>query len=207
MNATYNDDPVMSLFSNRGERKYLNKEERKRFYKSRKMIKDLHERTFVELLFWTGCRISEALNLILMRVNVEDSCVVFQTLKQHGKKKGTTFRIVHVPRKFMKRLNKVHGIVRTLRDALADHSKRLWRFGRQKGWRLVKGIMTKASIFGIRATPKGLRHTFGVHCILCGIPETRLQDWMGHANLRTTSIYVTVAQREDRGFARKTWIL
>lgn len=198
MNASYSDEPLMSLFSDEGERKYLNREERKRFYKARKIITDKSERTFVEMLFWTGCRISEALNLVVMRINVEDSFVVFQTLKQHGKNKGKKFRIVHVPRKFMKRLNRVHRIMKTLRDALTDHARRLWSFGRQKGWRLVKVVMTKASIFGVRATPKGLRHTFGVNCILCATPETRLQDWMGHASLRTTKIYTNVARREDR---------
>ncbi|MEW7006742.1 tyrosine-type recombinase/integrase [Lentilitoribacter sp. EG35] len=205
MNTNYSDDPVMTLFSDQGERKYLNKEERKRFYKARKIITDLSERTFVELIFWTGCRISEALNLMIMRINVEDSFVVFKTLKQHGKNKDKKFRIVHVPRKFMKKLERVHRILETLRNALADHARLLWRFGRQKGWRLVKVVMTKASIFGIRATPKGLRHTFGVHCILCGVPETRLKEWLGHASLRTTNIYVKVAKREDREFARKTW--
>lgn len=198
---------IMSLFSDDGERKYLNSKERKRFYKSRKIIKDKSERTFIELIFWTGCRISEALQLNVMRVNVEDSFVVFRTLKQHGNHKGKRFRIVHLPRKFMRQLNRVHEILKTQLDQFADKHRLLWNFGRQKGWRLIKAVMTKAKIFGIRATPKGLRHTFGVNSIFRGAPLLSLQSWMGHQSLKTTSIYLKVIGAEDRAFAKRTWKL
>ncbi len=196
---------IMSLFSDEGERKYLNSKERKRFWRSRKIIADKSERTFVELIFFTGCRISEALQLVVMRVNVEDSFVVFRTLKQHGEHKGKRFRIVYLPRNFMRRLNRVHNILKTQLDEAADQYRRLWTFGRQKGWRLIKAVMKKAKIFGIRATPKGLRHTFGVNSILRGAPLISLQVWMGHQSLKTTSIYLKVMGAEDRAFAKRTW--
>ena len=184
---------------------YLNSVERKRFYKSIAVLDDQSEQTFCETIYWTGCRPSEALELDVMRVNVEDAFLVFRTLKKRGQNKGKHFRTVPVPRGFMKRLNRIHHIRKTQRCKDADQLRRLWKFGRQKGWRLVKAVMTKAKIFGTRACARGLRHGFGMHAILCSVPETRLQNWMGHASLATTAIYVNAIGAEDRAIAKRMW--
>jgi len=195
----------MSLFTGQGERKYLNAAERKRFYNAIPVLKDQSERSFCETIYWTGCRPSEALELEVMRVNVEDGSLIFRTLKKHGDGRDRHFRSVPVPREFMKRLGKVHYIKRTQRCKTADQFRRLWTFGRQKGYRVIKTVMNAAGIFGIKACARGLRHSFGVLAILCGIPETRLQAWLGHSSLATTAIYVNAIGAEDRALAKKMW--
>ena len=201
----YSSPMSMSLFSDQGERKYLNQKERKQFYKALDVLKELSERTFCEAIYWTGCRPSEALELEFMRVNIEEAFLVFRSLKKHGKNKGKEFRTVPIPRSFAKLLNQAHGVIKLQKEKDVDLLRRLWTFGRQKGWRLVKLVMTKAKIFGIRACARGLRHSFGIHAILCGIPETRLQNWMGHSSLRTTAIYVQTVGIEDRTLAKRMW--
>lgn len=99
----------------------------------------------------------------------------------------------------------MHLIVRVQRKADADHQMLLWRFGRQKGWRLIKVVMTRARVFGERACARGLRHTFGVQAILSGIPLTQLQIWLGHASLKTTAIYLSIIGVEDRSLAARLW--
>ncbi len=195
----------MSLLTDQGERKYLNQKERKRFYKALDVVKELSERTFCETIYWTGCRPTEALELDFMRVNIEDACLVFRTLKKHGKNKGKEFRSVPIPRSFAKLLNETHGILALQKDQGADLLRCIWKFGRQKGWRLMKLVMTKANIFGVRACARGLRHSFGIHAILSGVPETRLQKWLGHSSLRTTAIYVQAVGEEDRKLASRMW--
>lgn len=195
----------MTLFTGAGERKYLNAAERKRFYEALPAIEEPGERTFCETLFWTGCRPSEALALDLMRVNVEDCFLVFRTLKKRGANKGRSFRIVPVPRSFMTRLDAIHGILNAQMKQGVDLLVRLWSFGRQKGWRLVGQVMQRAGIFGIRACARGLRHSFGVHAIISGTPETKLQRWMGHSSLRITAIYVNLIGPEDRAIAKRMW--
>lgn len=195
----------MTLFTGSGERKYLNAAERKRYFEALPVINEPCERTFCETLFWTGCRPSEALALDFMRVNVEDCFLVFQTLKKRGANKGRSFRIVPVPRSFMTRLNRIHGILDVQMSKGANLLARLWSFGRQKGWRLVGEVMHRARIFGIRACARGLRHSFGVHAILCGVPETKLQRWMGHSSLRITGIYLNLIGPEDRAIATRMW--
>lgn len=195
----------MSLFTDQGERKYLSRNEDKRFLQSLSLLDDPKEQTFCETLYWTGCRISEALQLDVMRVNIEDAFVVIRSLKKHGENKGKEFRIVPVPRQFAKRLNRVHCIVKTQRNRYANQFRRLWLFGRQKGWKLIKFVMDRAEIFGIRATARGLRHTFGVATVLSGAPLTQLQTWLGHSSLKTTSIYLTIIGVEDRSLAERVW--
>jgi integrase/recombinase XerD len=49
--------------------------------------------------------------------------------------------------------------------------------------------MMTPKISGPHATPKGLRHGFGIKAISCGVPLNTLQQLFGHAQLSTTSIY------------------
>ncbi|MEM1009623.1 MAG: tyrosine-type recombinase/integrase, partial [Myxococcota bacterium] len=104
------DTLTMSLFSELGERKYLNQKERKRFYKALSILDNPSERTFCETIFWTGCRPSEALELDYMRVNIEDAFLVFRTLKKRGENKAKHFRIVPIPRHFARMLDETHSV-------------------------------------------------------------------------------------------------
>lgn len=205
MIAAHSDTNSMSLFSDQGERKYLNSRERKRFYKALDVLEKQSERTFCETIFWTGCRPSEALQLDVQRVDVQDAFIVFRTLKKRGGNAGKHFRMVPIPKRFAKLLDKVHRILRTQKQRGANPFRPIWSFGRQTGWRLIKTVMEAAKIFGIRACARGLRHSFGIHAILARVPETRLQSWMGHASLKTTAIYVQAAGAEDRTFAKLMW--
>ena len=205
VNQTHSVENFQSLFSETGERKYLNPDERKRFYEALPVIDDLSERAFVEFLFWTGCRISEALEMIYQRINVESACVAIQSKKKRGKLKNRHFRVVPVPEQFIEDIDKALSVSLVLQNRFANHTRKLWNFRRKKGGKLVKRVMSAAAIFGIRATSRGLRHTFGVFCILKGVPELRLQTYMGHANLRTTSIYTQLVGMEDRTILSRTW--
>ena len=65
--------------------------------------------------------------------------------------------------------------------------------------------MAAACIIGTAATPKGLRHTFGVKAFQSCVPPHPVQRWLGHASMRTTFIYGDVMGREERGFAARMW--
>ncbi len=205
MNTSHFDNDTKSLFTELGERKYLNASECKRFVAALSVLNNLKEQTFCETIYWTGCRPSEALKLDVIRVNVEDCFLVFRSLKKHGKKKGKHFRTVPIPPELAERLNKVHSILKIQLKKSAHQFRRLWRFGRQKGWRLIKTVMDKAGIFGVRACARGLRHSFGVHTILSGIAESKLQTWLGHEDPKTTAIYLTIGGAEDHELIRRMW--
>ena len=55
------------------------------------------------------------------------------------------------------------------------------------------------------ASPKGLRHGFGVEAVSKGIPLNMLQKWLGHAQLSTTAIYANAVGEEEKNIASKMW--
>ena len=70
---------------------------------------------------------------------------------------------------------------------------------------LLKSVMIEADIRGIHACAKGLRHSFAVHCVLCKIPLTTVQKWMGHVYLDTTAVYLNIIGQEERTLAARIW--
>jgi hypothetical protein len=56
------------------------------------------------------------------------------------------------------------------------------------------------------ASPKGLRHAFGVRAIQSGAPLNLVQRWLGHADMKTTAIYTSAVGPEERAIAAMTWL-
>lgn len=65
--------------------------------------------------------------------------------------------------------------------------------------------MEAAGIAGVHATPKGLRHGFGIKAVTSGVPLNALQKWLGHAQLTTTSIYADATGPEAQQLAERMW--
>ena len=65
--------------------------------------------------------------------------------------------------------------------------------------------MAAAGITGTPAMPKGLRHGFGVNAFKSCVPPHLVQLWLGHASLRTASIYGDMIGPEERAFAARMW--
>jgi len=194
----------LTLFTQKGERKYLNSVERSRYYTSLNIINCEIERSFCEMLFWTGCRPVEALMMTTASIDIDSGSVIIRSAKKRGALKNNHFRSVPLPRGFIKRLDQIHSIQDAQCKVDAIHQP-LWEFARTKGWRLIKLVMNDAQLFGIKACARGLRHSLGIHAITKHVPETRLQCWLGHSSLETTSIYVNAVGAEDRLLASRMW--
>ena len=69
----------------------------------------------------------------------------------------------------------------------------------------VKAVMMQARICGRHASPKGLRHGFGVHAVRSGVPLNLVQRWLGHAQLSTTAIYADIVGPEEIAMAERMW--
>jgi integrase/recombinase XerD len=182
----------LSLFDTSGERKYLCAKEVPRFLKAAARA-DAQTDALCRLLVYTGCRISEALQLTARRLDPETGRVVFRTLKR----RQTTFRAVPIPADLMQALRRFAS--KGPKDAA------LWPWSRQTAWRRVKRVMESAGIAGAHAMPKGLRHGFGVANAEGGVPMGTTQKWLGHAYLETTAIYQQAVGREEAALARRAW--
>ena len=65
--------------------------------------------------------------------------------------------------------------------------------------------MAMARINKPQASPKGLRHGFGVAAVEAGIPLNMVQKWLGHAQLSTTAIYADAVGDEEQAIAERMW--
>ncbi len=65
--------------------------------------------------------------------------------------------------------------------------------------------MQLANITGIHATPKGLRHGFGVQAAAKTRNPRLVQKWLGHRSLDNTIIYMDAVGEEEREMAARMW--
>lgn len=160
-------------------------------------------RTFCHVLHYTGCRLSEALNLTADRVDMEARQIVFESLKK--RKKGI-FRAVPVPPSLIDMLDMVHDIRKAQKARGQGKETLLWSWGRTTAWRKVKAVIAEASIkAGPHANPIGLRHGFAVHAINKDVALNMVQKWMGHADISTTAIYADAIGEEEQNIASRMW--
>jgi integrase/recombinase XerD len=188
----------MTLHTMDGARKYLTTGERDAFLRAAEHA-DRQVRTLCMTLAYAGCRLSEALALTVDRVDLAAGVLVLESLK---KRRTGIYRAVPV---LLEALDLVHGI-RELQDHRGKgRGIRLWPWSRMTGWRAVHAVMAAAGLDGPYASPKSLRHGFGVAAVSAGIPLNLVQKWLGHAQLTTTAIYAEAVGEEEQSIAARMW--
>lgn len=190
----------MPLFDAAGRRKYLTAEERGRFLAAAEAA-PRESRTLCLVLAYSGCRLSEALALTAERVDLTAGTLVFESLK---KRRAGVYRAVPVPPAVIDALDLAHDL-RALQPRPKARTAPLWRWSRVTAWRRVTEVMQRAGLEGLQATPKGLRHGFGVQAVSVGIPLNLVQKWLGHAQLSTTAIYADAVGAEEKQIAARMW--
>jgi integrase/recombinase XerD len=190
---------TFSLYAADGIRKYLNLHERQRVLAAVELLKP-DQALFALTLTWTGARVSEVLGLTPASFQLDVGIVALRTLKR----RAHHIREVPIPPELMAALNRHFAISCKQRDPPSADA-RLWPWHRTTAWRLVKAVMRRAQIGGLPASPRGLRHAFGVGTLQCGVPLNLVQRWLGHARITTTSIYASACGPEEVSFAEKFW--
>lgn len=201
--------PNIQLFDTTGNRKYLTPSERDQFEKAAR-TSDGFTATFCLMILYTGCRISEALNVRVRHIDDSAQSVTFETLKQ---RKMGIYRQVPLPEQYVNMLNQVHDF-RRRQERPKEQNQFLWQTqwkGRAKQWSRktaysrVMDVMNIAKLDGISATPKGLRHGFAIACLEKNIPLNMVQKWMGHSSITTTAIYANATGEQERKLAARLW--
>lgn len=180
----------LSLYGPRGQRLYLDEAERGRFLAALSKATPAIEMLGLTL-FYTGCRLSEAVALTPENIRTIECTIAIRTLKR----RKMVMREVPVPAEFIRRFVGMN----------VGAGRRLWPWHRATAWRAIKALMQQADIKGAQASPKGLRHAFGVHAIRSGIQLNLLQKWMGHAQMSTTAIYADVTGVDEWRIAERMW--
>lgn len=151
----------------------------------------VRDRTFLELLYATGLRVSELAALGRADVNPRQGVV-----RVRGK--GGKERIVPVGEAALEWLQRWLGVARPAmlgerRDEHVFVSARGHGLTRQALWYAIK---RHARAAGIRTplSPHGLRHAFATHLVNRGADLRVVQMLLGHSDLSTTQIYTHLAR-------------
>jgi integrase/recombinase XerD len=149
------------------------------------------DRAMLEVLYATGLRVSELVNLRLGQVNLNQG--VIRVLG-----KGNRERLIPLGEEAVRWLKGFAGGARN--DILLDRStdylfptRRGDRMTRQAFWHIIKRYARKAGV-DRELSPHTLRHAFATHLLNHGADLRVVQMLLGHSDLSTTQIYTHVAR-------------
>lgn len=161
--------------------------------------KGYRDHAMLELLYATGIRVSE-----LIELNVRDLNLSGGFLRCRGKGRE---RIIPL----------YPGAVRALSDYVKDVRSQLLdepeetalfvnmngrRMSRQGFWKIIKSYQEKAGIQK-EITPHTLRHSFAAHLLENGADLRSIQEMLGHADISSTQIYAQVVKQKLQDVYKK----
>jgi integrase/recombinase XerD len=149
----------------------------------------LRDRAVLELMYATGLRVSEIVDLKTENVNLE---VGF--LRCIGK--GNKERIVPVGKQAKYAIEKYLAKSRLkIKNSQTCNALFLSRLGkkisRQSFWKMIKKYALQAGI-DKDITPHTLRHSFATHLLERGADLRVVQEMLGHSDISTTQIYTHI---------------
>jgi integrase/recombinase XerD len=150
------------------------------------------DRAMLELLYATGLRVSELVELNFQQVNFRQGC-----LRVVGK--GEKERLVPVGEEAMDWLERYlnHARPMILGARQSDYlfvTNRGSSMTRQAFWHIIKRYAKQAGI-DKHLSPHTLRHAFATHLLNHGADLRVVQLLLGHSDLSTTQIYTHIAQQ------------
>lgn len=153
---------------------------------------DYQNRVMIELLYATGIRVSELINLTLDQVNTNLSFI-----KVIGK--GDVERIVPIHNSMSELLN--YFIIH-IRDSfiISDTSyvflnKKGFPFNRNNIYNKLKKIIKNSGV-NKHCTPHTFRHTCATHLLENNADLRSIQEILGHSDISTTTIYTHISNQK-----------
>lgn len=153
------------------------------------------DRTILELLYATGMRVTE-----LIQIEIDDVNLIMGFVKVFGK--GNKERIIPLGDTVIEYLDTYINNVRpqllkkTVTNVLflSLHGRPLTRQGI---WKLIKQYGLRANI-NKTLTPHTLRHSFATHLLENGADLRAVQEMLGHSDISTTQLYTHVSKTQIR---------
>ena len=149
----------------------------------------MRDKALLELLYATGARVSEAVDL-----NVDD-IVDRDVIRLTGK--GSKQRIVPLGRYARQAVDDYLVRVRPLYSARGRATPALFlgargaRLSRQSAWLVIRAAAQRAQLTA-SISPHTLRHSFATHLLEGGADVRVVQELLGHSSVATTQIYTLV---------------
>lgn len=189
--------PVMDIHVERGEKKLprvLSAREIELLLAQPVCVepKGFRDKAMLEVMYATGIRVSELIDLNLEDVNLEQG-----TIKCASSKKSRAIPL------YPAALRALKAYLQDYRELLVSspHEKALFvningsRMSRQGFWKILKHYQSTAHI-DVEITPHTLRHSFAVHLLENGADLGSLQQLMGHSDISSTQIYTQMVNQK-----------
>lgn len=156
---------------------------------SGKDYKGIRDKAMLELLYATGIKVSEIIELKVSDVNLQIGIL-------HTKQANE--RIIPI---YQTALQQLKEYIFTVRPILVQSEREEHLFvnmtgqpmSRQGFWKIIKSYSQKA---GIRKdiTPHTLRHSFAAHLLENGAQLSDIKEMLGHSDISSTQIYAQVVK-------------
>lgn len=161
--------------------------------------KGIRDRAMLELLYATGMRVSELIELDEEDLNLSVGIV----LCKNGEHKRAIPMYPMAVRALTEYLEKVRPAIISREDETALFvNMNGTRMSRQGFWKLLKGYQKKAGI-SKEITPHTLRHSFAAHLLENGVDLHSLQEMLGYADVSSTQIYTKLVKKKIKDIYNK----
>ncbi len=161
--------------------------------------KGYRDKAMLELLYATGIRVTELIDLDVDSVNLSAG---FLRCESRGKE-----RVIPMYQAAVKALEEYIKNVRP--QLLEDPSEQALfvnmsgeRMSRQGFWKLIKHYQDAAGIKK-EITPQTLRHSFAAHLLENGADLKSIQEMLGHADISSTQIYTHLVGQKLKDVYKK----
>ena len=154
---------------------------------------DIKEKFIFELLYSTGIRVSEAVNIQITDIDTQN-----MTIKVLGK--GNKERLVYYGTPCQKLLEKYLEVRTTFLKKEIPYllvNQKGEKISRESIEYIIDKIIKKSAVKH-KISPHTLRHTFATHLLDNGADLKSVQEMLGHENLNTTEIYTHVSNERLR---------
>lgn len=177
---------------------YFTEEETKIMINHLNNLKDLKKLTMICVLYETGARVSEFINIRLNDLNLSDNA----SITLYGK--GNKTRIVPISQELVILINKYikQVYINYGEDYLfySNYKKQYSRFG--IGY-IIKNLVddlksSYPTYFKGNYHPHSFRHTKATHLYNNGTPLLYVKEFLGHSTITSTEIYATPDGKKQR---------
>jgi integrase/recombinase XerD len=160
-------------------------------------VESKRDKAMLELLYATGMRVSELVNLNLADIILSDGTAYVRCIGKGAKERTVPIHDAATESLLMYLRESRRKMVRGHHERALFVNRRGERLTRQGFWLILKGY-AQAAHLPENVTPHTLRHSFATHMLRGGAPLRHVQELLGHANISTTQVYTQLANEHVR---------
>ena len=155
-----------------------------------KDYKSIRDRAMLELLYATGIKVSELIELTVGDVNLQIGILHIKSQNHE--------RIVPIYQTAVKHLSDYLSMARPALVSDGREDKLFTNYSgkpmsRQGFWKIIKFYSKKAGI-NKDITPQTLRHSFAAHLLENGAQLSDIKDMLGHLDISSTQVYAQIVK-------------